>query len=256
MKLIPVASKQAPEKLRTYDMTTIAGTTVAIVQLGAPLLGLVYSGIRIADNIASAFDYALIVGCVLILIVISVPMWFNWIMKMSNDRREETIRANAISAKTIETELLIDLENAKMETVKAIRMLSNLQVEYALTLHELPLFSIDGKRVSWNLEGVAIPVSFAVEWWEAKAKREQNNTDQLPAQSDWNHLNGIRREQAREHNKAITTALVKMGMVSSASSKYPPRWVTYDQHARNKALDDIGFFIAYGIAESELSKNT
>jgi len=183
------------------------------------------------------------VGLGLFLIIVPVLNWYQDAMVRRLKKRRE---AMATTKESLVIDRKIYLERERQSTISRISSLESPQLQYAIRQAEaLDIIEIEGGRVSWRINGMRIPVHFAVTWWEAY---QQRGGDQLPADSDFSPPD---RDIKREWNKTIITALAKLGVARPAESRYPGRWLVRGEEQRTKALERIGFWMALGIAERD-----
>jgi len=181
-----------------------------------------------------------------VIILIIAPAYVNWMVDTLLDFFRQAREIAAISKHSERELAAAERYNAQNTVIQSIRLLSRSHVEYGINLlNDSDTLEISGNYVSWSVDGFKIPVTFTIEYLEAWEKRGIAG-DQLPAQSDFSSPN---REQKRKWARAVASALSKIGAAQLPASQYPPRWIYSDPAQRNKAMQMIGFTIAYDVAQ-------
>lgn len=161
-----------------------------------------------------------------------------------------------LEGKTITPERMLEKERRhtwieKQKLIQQVRTLRPDQTSIAeMILRDEPLFNISQMRVTWTVGNLSMPVEFAQEWIETYYVRQKENSDNLPADSDFAHPHTTTREKARVYASTIAMELQKFGVVKNAASRYPPKWLIQDINQRAASLNHIGLFQAIAINEA------
>ena len=232
---------------RTYDLTTASGALSAGTQTAAPLIAIVLGVLNLEK-----WWGILIAGVAgVVLLAWVAPAWLFWLRRNLAETTKAENTAMVVTERVRLEEIKLDLEHARAETLDKLRQLDHDQISLALELERGELFDVSGNRVTWTVNGVVMPVTFSLDWMEKWEKRRSANSDQLPAQGDWDA--DSHREQCRQYNAAIIGALVKLGYVQSAGSQYPGRWLYNDDTYRWNGLALIGLDLALAISRGILN---
>lgn len=235
---------------RTYDLTTASGALSAGAQTVAPLVAIA-AGVL---NFDEWWGIALAGTAGVVLLAWVGPAWIFWVRR----NYAETLRAENVAMMITErirlAEVALDRDKERTRALELLRQMDHAQIDYALELLRDDLFAIEGNRVTWFVNGVAIPVTFVLTWWEKYRERQSDNRNELVADSDY--AAEQHRDQCRVWNGAINAALVKLGYVRQAGSQYTARWLYDDDESRWKALSLIGVHLALSFARGILEDDT
>lgn len=91
-----------------------------------------------------------------------------------------------------------------------------------------------GPRISWMLEGVRIPITFAKDWYDKWQARGGDKL--LPADRDWDKEES--RDQKRAYNQHIRSVLKREGYIDDPGGPLPARFIL----SPDEALAKIGFW--------------
>lgn len=225
---------------RTYHLDTVSGAVGAYLQTLLIAGGLGWSLYEILKGEITIFKWLVLSGCGLLMMLFVLPMWWNWVRRMKAETVRQDHEAKATSPRIVGLKLEIDYEEAKRHTIDAINRLDKDQLEVVKDMGLAPAIEIHtGARVVWKLDGLSVPVWFALDWWREYQKRDD---DTLPGQSAFAGYEN--RDQYRTWVQALTAELVRMGVVRAAGGPYPPRWVVSDERARIEVLKRSGIFLA------------
>lgn len=202
--------------------------------------GLGWAVYELIKGQSTLFKWLIFGGCGLLFGMFVLPMWGAWVKRMQAETERVKNEAKAASPRSLALQLEIEYEEAKRRTIDALSRLSPEQTEAARELSLVPAIEIHtGAQVIWKLDGMAVPVWFALDWWREYQKRGDGT---LPGQSSFAGYEN--RDQYRDWVKALTTELVRLGAVRAAGGPYPPRWVVSDERARIEMLKRTGLFLA------------
>ncbi len=225
---------------RTYHLETVSGAIGAYTQTVLIVGGMVWAIYEITKGNNTLLRVFVLVGCGLLSVMFVIPMWWNWMRRMQSETKRQSDEAQVTSPRTLALKLEIEHEEAKRRTVEAIARLTPDQIEVAREMALTPAIEIHtGAQVVWKLDGLAVPVWFALDWWREYQKADDGT---LPGQSSFAGYS--ERDQYREWVKALTAELVRMGAVRTAGGPYPPRWVLSDERSRIETLKRSGLFLA------------
>lgn len=227
---------------RSFHTDTASGVIGAWMTTIIPVV-VVMVGIYFIEE-SPLLSGALVVVGGAVCVMFVLPMWASWLIRLYyRSRREQHESTKQIVAMNKE----IELEYARRATSEALTRVSPESARLAREWMLAPPIRILETSVVWEVDGVSIPVTFAVEWYD---KWQQRGGDrELPADRDWVSPDDVYRDLKRSYNRAIRRALTKRGLVRDVSGgtggPFPSRFLTNDT---DSALGEIGFWFAYELA--------
>ncbi len=237
------------EHPREYELTTLAGAGRAVIPTAASILLFGWAFVQSQAEDAWFWD-ALLVIAGGIFIFVFVPAWAYTLARMFLAALEDYSRIGTTTEKVRLADYRLQGDKVMLETVQALRGMNNAQIEYALKLWDMRgLFEINGRRIAWQVGGVAVPVDFSLDW-ERKYLARKNN--ELPADHDWNTAPSpiYSREECRQYNGAIIDALVSLGYAKRPGGNLPAQLLYANHEYNQRGFETIGLDLALMIARA------